>query len=161
MFGPFDQNILSFVWISTLLLFYVEGYFWVFIQSTSNLGTMILRLWGGVLYDFSKNSQLFFRIYSGFSWITMSINVGTMMYLSGEAHEWILASQYRGPLSEATHRLAPSTFNQLKYRGLYPIMFQCGASVAEGCSAFNQHWVFDMNSGTFQILHFNTELTLL
>ena len=27
MFGPFGPNILSFVWISTLLLFYVEGYF--------------------------------------------------------------------------------------------------------------------------------------
>ena len=52
----------------------------------------------------------------------------------------------RGPLSEATDRLAPCTFNQLKYRGLYPIMFQYGASVAEGCSALNQHWVFDMDS---------------
>ena len=27
MFGPFSPNISSFEWISTLLLFYVEGYF--------------------------------------------------------------------------------------------------------------------------------------
>ena len=27
MFGPFGPNIVSFVWISTLLLFYVEGYY--------------------------------------------------------------------------------------------------------------------------------------
>ena len=40
-------------------------------------------------------------------------------------------------------------------------MFQCRASVAEGCSALNQHWVFDMDSSTFQILHFNIELTVL
>ena len=40
-------------------------------------------------------------------------------------------------------------------------MFQCGASVAEGCSALNQHWVFNMDSRTFQILHFNIELTIV
>ena len=34
-------------------------------------------------------------------------------------------------------------------------MFQCGASVAESCSALNQHWVLDMNSRTLQILHLN------
>ena len=85
--------------------------------------------------------------------------------LSAEVHEWILASQFRGPLSEAT-RLAstlwkPSTLNQLKYRGLYPITFQCGASVAESCSALSQYQVFDMNSRTFQMLHFNIELTVV
>ena len=42
--------------------------------------------------------------------------------------------------------LAPSTFNQMKYIGLYPIMFQCEAGVAEGCSALNQLWVFYMSS---------------
>ena len=56
---------------------------------------------------------------------------------------------------------APSTFNQLKYRDLYPIMFRCGASVTEGCSALNQHLVFDMSSRTFQMLHFNIELTIV
>ena len=40
-------------------------------------------------------------------------------------------------------------------------MFQCGASVAEGCSALNQHRVFHMYSTTFQILHFNIELTVV
>ena len=95
----------------------------------------------------------------------MWINVGTLMYMSEEAHEWILASQYKGPLSEATLPActlwAPSTFNQLKYRGLYPILSQCGAHVAEGCSALNPHWVFDTNSGSFQILHINIELTVV
>ena len=69
----------------------------------------------------------------------------------------------RGPLSEATRPTlrAPSTFNQLKYRGLYPIMFQCGASVAESCSLLNQHWVLDINSRTFQTLHFNIKLAVV
>ena len=40
-------------------------------------------------------------------------------------------------------------------------MFQCGASVAEVCSALYQHWVFDMNSKTFELLHFNIYLTVL
>ena len=40
-------------------------------------------------------------------------------------------------------------------------MFQCGASVAEGCSALNQHRVFDMNSRIFQMLCFNIELTVV
>ena len=40
-------------------------------------------------------------------------------------------------------------------------MFQCGASVAESCSALNQHQLFDMNSRTFQLLHFNIELTVV
>ena len=48
------------------------------------------------------------------------------------------------------HPRAPSTFNKLKYIGLYPIMFQCGAGVAESSSALNQHWVFNMNSRTFK-----------
>ena len=120
---------------------------------------------GEVCYVFSKSYVMFFGIFFRIFWITMWINVGTLMYLLAEAHDWILAGQYRGPLSEAT-RLActlwkPSTFNQLKYRGLYPIMVQFGASVAEGCSALNQHWVFYMNNRTFQILHFNIELTIV
>ena len=114
---------------------------------------------GEVCYDFSKSYVMFFEIFFRIFWITMWINVGTLRYLSAEAHEWILASQYRGPLSEAT-RLActlwkPSSFIQLKYRGLYPIMVQCGASVAEGCSALNQQWVFYMNYRTFEMIHFN------
>ena len=40
-------------------------------------------------------------------------------------------------------------------------MFQCGATVTEGCSALNQHWLFYMDSRTFQILHFNIELTVV
>ena len=40
-------------------------------------------------------------------------------------------------------------------------MFQCGASVTEGCSALNQHWVFDTNSRTFQMLQINIELTVV
>ena len=38
-------------------------------------------------------------------------------------------------------------------------MFQCGVSIAAGSSALNQHWVFDMNSRTFEMLHFNIKLT--
>ena len=50
MFAPFGPNILIFVWISTFLLFYVEAHFsQVFIQSTSSLGTLILRFGGDVL----------------------------------------------------------------------------------------------------------------
>ena len=120
---------------------------------------------GEVCYDFSKSYVMFFGIFFRIFWFTMWINVGTLMYLSAEAHAWILACQYRGPLSEATRQVctlwAPSTFNQLKYRGLYPIMLQCGASIAEAFSALNQHWVFDMNSRTFKMLHFNIELTLV
>ena len=40
-------------------------------------------------------------------------------------------------------------------------MFQCGANVAEGCSALNQHWMFDLSSRTFEMLHFNIELTVV
>ena len=40
-------------------------------------------------------------------------------------------------------------------------MFQCWASVAEGCSALNQHWVFDTNNRTFQMLQINIELTVV
>ena len=56
---------------------------------------------------------------------------------------------------------SPSTFNQLKYRGLYPFMFQCWPSVAEGCSALNQHRVLDTNSRTFQMLQINIEITVV
>ena len=85
--------------------------------------------------------------------------------MSEEAHEWILTCQYKGTLSGVTGPActlwAPSTFNQLKYRGLYPILFQCGASVAEDCSALNQDWVFDMSSGSFQMLQITIELTVV
>ena len=40
-------------------------------------------------------------------------------------------------------------------------MFQCGPSVAEGCSALNQHWVLDTNSRTFQMLQINIEITVV
>ena len=40
-------------------------------------------------------------------------------------------------------------------------MFQYGASVAEGCSALNQHMVFDTNNRTFQMLQIKIELTVV
>ena len=40
-------------------------------------------------------------------------------------------------------------------------MFQSGPSVAEGCSALNQHWVLDTNSRTFQMLQINIEITVV
>ena len=40
-------------------------------------------------------------------------------------------------------------------------MFQCGASVAQCCSALNQHWVFDTNSRTFQMPQFDIEPTVV
>ena len=115
-------------------------------------------------YDFVKNSQLFFRIYSEFSrslcwWL--SVQRGRCRQ---KPHEWNL-DYHRGPLSEATQSTCtlwePSTFNKLKCIGLYQIMFQWGASVAESCSALNQHLVFDMNIRTFQMLHINIELTVV
>ena len=123
---------------------------------------------GEVCYDFSESYIMIFRIYSGFSGsLCGSKSVQWFTCQEKTMNEsWLLNT---GPLSEATRPTlwAPSTFNQLKYRGLYPIshilypiMFQCGASVAESCSALNQHWVLDMNSRTFQILHFNIELAI-
>ena len=107
MFGPFGSNIglLSFVWILTLLLFYVKGYFSLsFYRIDFKPYVTFIR---HVLRDL-------FRIF----WITMWINVGTLMYMSEKANEWIVAFQYRGPLSEATQLActlwAPSTFDQLK-----------------------------------------------
>ena len=93
----------------------------------------------------------------------MWINVGLIIYMSVEAHEWILIIKegpcVRGDTTDPLSTLYIN-FNQLKYRGLYPIMLQCGASVAESCSALNQHWVLDMNSRTCQILHFKIELAV-
>ena len=40
-------------------------------------------------------------------------------------------------------------------------MVQCGTSVAEGCSALNQHWVFYMNIRTFEMIHFTIELAIV
>ena len=37
----------------------------------------------------------------------------------------------------------------------------CGASVADSGPALNQHWVFDVDSITFQMLHFKIELTVV
>ena len=165
-------------------------------------------------YDFSKNSQFFFRIYSGLSgslYGSMSnfdglflleflshrlqtlaqwnLGLGEVCYdyqscsstfiqdvldyyvdqcqfnvvnVGRSPHEWTWLVN-RGSLSEATpptcNLWEPSTFNKLKYIGLYPIMFHCGASAAESCSALNQHQVFDKNRRTFQMLHFNIDLT--
>ena len=70
MFGLCGPNILIFLWISMFLIFYVRALFLsivVFIQSTLNLGTMILRYWGLLVWFVFKNSQLFFRICLGFS----------------------------------------------------------------------------------------------
>ena len=95
-----------------------------------------------------------FLVYYVDQWWYIDVHVGRS--------PWILAGQYKGPSSEVTGPAcplwSPSTFNQLKYRGLYPIMFQCGPSVAEGCP--NQHWVFDTNSRTFQMLQINIEITV-
>ena len=162
MFGPSGPNILSFVWISTLLLFYVESYlslsfYPIDFKPYHNDPHVLGRCAMTFLSHTSYSSGFFFRIFL----IIMWINVGTFMYLSAEAHEWILASQHRARCQRRHDQLAPSPFNQLKYRGLYPIIFQCGANIAEGCSALNQHWVFDMNSRTFKMLHFNIELTLV
>ena len=67
----------------------------------------------------------------------------------------------RGDTTELHLLSTPYTFSKLKYICLYPIIFQCGASVAENCSALNQHWVFDMNSRAFQMLHINIELAVV
>ena len=71
----------------------------------------------------------------------------------------------KGPLSESTRLTctlwASSKFAKLKYLGLSPIMFQCGASITESCSALKKHRVFDMNSRTFQMLHINIELAVV
>ena len=40
-------------------------------------------------------------------------------------------------------------------------MIQYGASDAEGCSALNQHMVFDTNNITFQMLQIKIELTVV
>ena len=111
--------------------------------------------------EVSKAYIMFFRIYPGFlvhyvdQWWYIDVHVGWS--------PWILAGQYKGPSSEATGPActlwSPSTFNQLKYRGIYPIVFQCGPSVAEGCP--NQNWVFYTNSGTFQMLQINIEITVV
>ena len=73
-----------------------------------------------------------------------SVNIGAHCQ---RRHDWL--APFENPL------------NQLQYRGLYPIMVQCGASVAEGCSTLNQHWVFYMNNRTFEMLHFNIKLTVV
>ena len=82
MFGPFGPNILSFVWISTLLSFYVEGYFSLIFLS-NRLQTLAQWSLGfrEVCYDFSKSYVMFFWIFVRIFWITLWINVGTLMYL--------------------------------------------------------------------------------
>ena len=37
----------------------------------------------------------------------------------------------------------------------------CQASVTDSGPALNQHWVFDMDNRTFQLLHIKIELTVL
>ena len=157
MFGPFGPNILIFVWTSTLLLFYVEFLF-------NRLQTLAHWSWGfgEVCYNFSKSYIMILRIYKGFSG-SLSGLTSVQWFTCREKtmnESWLLN---RGPLSESTRPTiwALFTFNQLKHRGLYPMMFQCGASVAESCSSLNQHWVLDINSRTFQILHFNIELAVI
>ena len=92
-------------------------------------------------------------------WITMWNNVSPLMYMSAEAHEWILASQYKGPLSKATPPActlwARSTFNPLKY-------IQYCFNVGPASQRVVQHWT---NIGwlirTFQMLQINIELTVV
>ena len=71
MFGHFGPNRLHCVWLGSRHFYYSMSRVIsprVFIQSISNLGTMILRFsgGGGVCNDFSKSYIMFFRIYSGF-----------------------------------------------------------------------------------------------
>ena len=46
MFGTFGPNILGFVWISTLLLFYVEGFYPIDFKPWHNY-PYVLGGWGG------------------------------------------------------------------------------------------------------------------
>ena len=152
MFGPFGPNILIFAWISTLLLFYVRAYFSLsfYLIDFTPLHTDPEVLGRCAMTFLSHTSWCsgFLRIF----WITMCRE-------KPMNESWLLN---RGPLSEARPTLwVLSTLIQLKHRGLYPILFQCGVSVAESCSALNQHWVLDMNSRTFEILHFNIELAVI
>ena len=155
MFGPFGQNISSFVWISTLL--FLPDFLSNLLQTLAQWSLCF----GEVCYDFSKEHMIF-RIYSGFSGSPCGSTSARWFTCREESmnESWLLN---RGPLSKATRPTpwAPSTFNQLKYRGLYPIMFECGTSVAESFPASSQHWVLDMNSRAFQILHFNIELAVV
>ena len=119
---------------------------------------------GQVCYDFSKSYVMFFGICSGFSgslcWSMLAHWCTCRKKPMNESWLVNIRAHCQRPHTACT-LWAPSTFNQLKYRGLYPILFQCGASVAEGCSALNQHGVFDTNSGTFQMLQINIELTVV
>ena len=88
MFGPLGPNILSFVWISTLLLFYVEGYY------SLSFYAIDFQPWhndpyilGRCAMTFLQVISMFFGIFFRIFWITMWINVGTFMYLSAEARE--------------------------------------------------------------------------
>ena len=54
------------------------------IQSSSNLGTMILRYWGLLLHEFFKNSHLFFRFIQDFVDHYVWVDVRSMMYMSSE-----------------------------------------------------------------------------
>ena len=82
--GP---NILIFVWISTLLLFYVRAYFslsfyLIFTPWHTDpevLGRCGMTFISHTCHDLPDFLQIF--------WITIWINVGPMIYISGEAHE--------------------------------------------------------------------------
>ena len=70
---------------------------WVFIRSTSNLGTMILRYWSLMIWFFEELTVVlpdWFRIF----WIIMWIDVGSVMYMSGD-------QLYRHPLSTSRYTI--------------------------------------------------------
>ena len=150
---------------------------WVFIQSTSNLGKMILRyvrlsLWlfkefPVVLPDLSRifwitkcqsmfgqwcTCRVLMMCYFSLSfcpidfkplhndhcvllWCALTFLSHTSCYSGSQCGimlvQWCtclekpmnLGQSIKGPIVRGTDRLAPCTFYQLKYRGLYPIMF--------------------------------------
>ena len=78
MFGPFGPNILIFVWISTLLLFYVRAYI------SLSFSPINFKPWNT---DPEVSGRCAMPEFLGIFWITMRITVGPMIHMSGEAHE--------------------------------------------------------------------------
>ena len=83
MFGPFGPNILIFVWISTIVLFYVEGYY------SLSFYAIDFKPWHNYPYILGRCAMTFhstlFGIFFTIFWITMWINVCTLRKLSAEA----------------------------------------------------------------------------
>ena len=93
--------------VTVLSYFYSSISPCVFIQSPSNLGTMILRYWGLMRRLFLKKSQLFFRIYSWFSKSlcgSMSVQRCTCRV---KPYEWNYWPNNRALCERRQDRLAP------------------------------------------------------